>query len=324
MKLHSTRLFLAGLILFVLWACSLETGFPTQTSTPAAVEQVSSPGVTDIQTDTPTVEPTVTNTPNPAIRFAVIGDYGSGTSDEGDVAALVKSWKPDFILTTGDNNYPIGAAESIDYNIGQFYGEFISPYHGYYGKGADKNRFFPTLGNHDWMTLAAQPYMDYFSLPGNERYYHFSWGLVDFLAVDSDSNEPDGVGSSSRQAQWLRDELTASQLPWKVVYFHQPPYSSGLHGSTDWSRWPYKDWGATVVLSGHDHLYERLEIDGFPYFINGAGGGGLYEFANILDGSQKRYNAEYGAMLVTADEMMMKLQFFNVENVLIDEYNIHK
>jgi hypothetical protein len=65
------------------------------------------------------------------------------------------------------------------------------------------NQFFPTLGNHDWYTPGAQPYLDYFHLPGNERYYDFVWGPVHFFAIDSDENEPDGVNQSSVQAKWL-------------------------------------------------------------------------------------------------------------------------
>ncbi|MGB9586346.1 MAG: hypothetical protein ACPL7A_02865, partial [Anaerolineales bacterium] len=67
----------------------------------------------------PTATPT--DTPQPSIHFAVIGDYGSGDQNEANVAKLVKSWNPDFIITTGDNNYPIGSEATIDYNIGQFY-----------------------------------------------------------------------------------------------------------------------------------------------------------------------------------------------------------
>src|SRR5439155_5430524 len=77
------------------------------------------------------------------VRFAVIGDYGSPGQPERDVANLVKSWRPDFIITTGDNNYPHGAATTIDQNIGQYYHDFIFPYVGSYGVGATFNRFFP-------------------------------------------------------------------------------------------------------------------------------------------------------------------------------------
>ncbi len=85
------------------------------------------------------------------------------------MAVLIKNWDPDLIITTGDNNYPDGAADTIDENIGQYFHEFIAPYKGSYGEGAQENRFFPSLGNHDWHSPDAQPYLDYFTLPGNER-----------------------------------------------------------------------------------------------------------------------------------------------------------
>jgi tartrate-resistant acid phosphatase type 5 len=256
------------------------------------------------------------------VRFAVIGDYGSGDNHERAVTELVKSWAPDFIITVGDNNYPDGSTKTIDQNIGQFYHEYIYPYTGSYGQGADRLRFFPTLGNHDWNARGAAPYLDYFTLPGNERYYDFSWGPVHFFAIDADSREPDGVSRKSIQAQWLKEQLASSSLPWKVVFFHQPPFSSGYHGSVDWMRWPFQEWGASVVLSGHDHTYERLLINGFPYFVNGVGGGAIYSFGQILDGSQVRYNDDYGAMLVIADESQMTFQFFNIGGQLIDSYQI--
>lgn len=109
----------------------------------------------------------------------------------------------DFVITVGDNNYPSGAASTIDPNIGQHYHQFISPYRGSYGAGATTNRFFPTLGNHDWESLQCQngvctgPHFDSFTLPGNERYYEFEQGPVHFFALDSDPREPDGTTSTS-------------------------------------------------------------------------------------------------------------------------------
>lgn len=104
---------------------------------------------------------------------AVFGDYGIASTAERQVAQLVKSWNPAFIVTTGDNNYPNGAEATIDHNIGQFYHGFIrfGPlYRGRYRHaGAAEQAFFPTLGNHDWRTARAGPYMRYFDLPGNKR-----------------------------------------------------------------------------------------------------------------------------------------------------------
>lgn len=258
------------------------------------------------------------------VRFAVIGDYGSAGRGSAAVAAMVIGWSPDFILTTGDNNYPSGAAETIDDNIGQYYSDFISPYYGEYGTGGDINRFFPTLGNHDWLTDDAQPYLDYFTLPGNERYYDFVWGAVHFFALDAAFNEPDGVSMYSAQAEWLQTELAESVSPWQIVYMHMPPYSSGHHGSHEVMRWPYAEWGADAVIAGHDHNYERLLIDGFPYFVNGAGGGGLYAFDTPIEGSIVRYNRDYGAMLVEADTERIEFAFYAVYEggTLIDTYTL--
>jgi hypothetical protein len=256
------------------------------------------------------------------VRFAVIGDYGGGGQAEQDVANLVQSWEPDLVITTGDNNYPTGEAATIDRNIGQYYHQFIAPYTGSFGEGAEQNRFFPSPGNHDWDTPGLEPYLNYFTLPGNERYYDFTWGPVHFFAIDSDSREPDGVSSSSIQAAWLQERLVGSSAPWKIVYGHHPPYSSGIHGPIDWMRWPFKEWGATAYLASHDHTYERLLVDGFPYFVNGVGGAGIYDFEEISEGSQVRYNDDYGAILVKASQAEINFQFINRQGEIIDTYSL--
>lgn len=315
--LQPTLQALAGEALLTVAATPNPTTAPTATS--PAVTQVPQEAPLPATSQPPTAAPT---NPAPLTRFAVIGDYGAANSPEAAVATLVKSWNPDFIITTGDNNYPNGEQATIDDNIGQFYHEYIYPYKGKYGQGASSNRFFPTLGNHDWQTPGAQPYLDYFTLPNNERYYDFTWGPVHFFAIDADSREPDGVSSNSPQAMWLKAQLAASTSPWNVVYFHQPAYSSGIHGPTDWMQWPFKKWGASVVMSGHDHTYERLQIDGLTYFVNGLGGDSRYNFPNMQEGSQVRYNDDYGAMLVTANEQEMSFGFINTKGEVIDTFSL--
>jgi len=258
-------------------------------------------------------------------RFAVIGDYGSGNANERDVANLINSWNVDFVLTVGDNNYPSGAASTIDDHIGQFYSSFIYPYTGQYGASSPPNRFFPSLGNHDWITTGAAPYLNYFTLPGNERYYDTSWGPVHLFAVDSDSHEPNGNTSSSTQATWLHTQLAAATEPWKLCYMHHAPYSSGgEHGSNPTLQWPYQAWGATAVLAGHDHDYERIVQNGFPYFVAGLGGESRYSFGAPVAGSQVRYNDDYGAMLVTADDTQLTFQFISRAGALVDTYSLSK
>ena len=91
-----------------------------------------------------------------------------------------------------------------------------------------------------------------------------------------------GWAGHPRRQPGCRSGWLHSTSAWQVVYFHLPPYSSGYQGSVDWMRWPFAAWGADVVLSGHDHLYERLEVDGIPYVINGLGGGPIYPFMETL------------------------------------------
>jgi tartrate-resistant acid phosphatase type 5 len=325
------------ILAFLLSACASPVSSPVPMPLPTTAlptNVASQPPVVVLPTDTATVAatllPTVTAaptlTPEPqSVKFAVIGDFGLDGPAEADVSALIHGWKPDFIITVGDNNYPSGAASTIDVNIGKYYHDYIFPYVGTYGSGSDINRFFPTLGNHDWYTPNAQPYFDYFTLPGNERYYDFTWGPLHFFALDSDEHEPDGVNAGSVQAAWLKADLAASTSPWNIVYNHYPPFSSGsMHGSTDWMQWPFAAWGANAVLAGHEHLYERLLVDGIPYFTNGSGGGSLYNFGTPLPESQFRYSANYGAMLVTASDTDILFEFYNRVGKLIDSYQLTK
>jgi hypothetical protein len=262
------------------------------------------------------------------ITFAAIGDFGSDHISTRQVAQLVKSWQPQFIITLGDNNYPSGAADTIDRNVGQFYHEFICPYLGRYGAGAVSNRFFPCLGNHDWAATNAEPYLDYFTLPGNERYYTLVRGAVQLFCLDSDKHEPDGCTAGSMQAQWLQQQLSASRAVWRIVYLHHAPYSSGIfHGShtgeTAYMRWPFFDWGAQAVLAGHDHIYERVHTNGLVYFVNGLGGDSKDQMHfPPIPGSAKRYSADFGALRIDAAENYILFRFFNSRGAQVDSYRM--
>jgi len=258
--------------------------------------------------------------PPVAVQFAVIGDYGKAAYHLPEVAALVNGWAPDFIITLGDNNYENGEAATIDENIGQFFHQYIGNYSGGYGSGALSNRFFPALGNHDWRAADAQPYLDYFTLPGNERYYDFVQGPLHFFVIDSDPNEPDGITKDSAQALWLKEKLQASTSAWKIVYLHHTIYTSGLRAPNQELRWPFKAWGADLVLTGHDHFYERMVINDFAYIINGLGGKSLNSFGPKIPGSLVRYNADYGAVLAQASETHLNFKFINSSGQIIDSF----
>jgi tartrate-resistant acid phosphatase type 5 len=266
-----------------------------------------------------------------SLRFATIGDYGSAARNstnaaiERDVANLVLSWSPDLVITMGDNNYENGEARTIDTNVGQFYHSLIFPYQGSHCCGATENRFFPSLGNHDWNpTAGVSPHTAYFTLPGNERYYDFVRGPVHFFAVDSDTHEPDGVSSTSVQATWLRNRLAASTAPWKVVYFHHAPYTSGEDGTTPHMRWPFRSWGASVVMTGHSHNYERLVVDGLTYIVNGLGGAANLDgwISPPAAGSVRRYNANQGAQQCDVSAETFTCRFITRTGSLIDTFTL--
>ena len=263
-------------------------------------------------------------------RLAVIGDFGVGDANEAAVATLVNSWSPSAVLTVGDNNYENGEAATLDDNIGRDYHAYIQfnpAYKGRYaGQGSKQGaRFFPVLGNHDWRAAGAKPYLDYFDMPGNGRYYQARFGEVEIFAVDSDPHEPDGIDLHSKQATWLQAAMAHSTATWKVVTLHHPPYSSGYHGDNAVMQWPFAEWGAHLVMGGHDHHYERYSRPGITYLVLGTGGARLR--APILKPradaiAQVIYSNLHGALLMQVQGGELDLQFYNVNHQLIDSLRL--
>jgi hypothetical protein len=269
--------------------------------------------------------------------FAVIGDYGTGDAHEAAVEALVASWQPQFVVSLGDNHYSSAGGEGAsryDRSVGRYYGRWIErSLMGGSGE-ASRNAFFPCLGNHDYAGVfsGSSWYLDYFNLPGtqfssssgNERYYDFVQGDVHFFALNSNSEEPDGKSSGSRQAAWLKAELSRTTSRFNVVYDHHPPYSSDMrHGSTPQLQWPFGAWGADLVLSGHSHDYERVMRDGTTYVVNGLGGANRYRFDRPVRGSLVRYNMDWGAQRITVRGSVMTCEFFDVRGQLVDRFDVH-
>jgi tartrate-resistant acid phosphatase type 5 len=270
------------------------------------------------------------------LTIGVIGDYGSAylggasLSIVQRVANLIKSWNPDFIITTGDNNYPDGEASNIDTNIGQFFHEYIHPYLGTFGPGGTTNRFWPSIGNHEWSFGVSYlaPYLAYFTLPGNERYYCHRHGPAEIFACVGDQQEPDGAVPGSVQAMWLSNALASSTAPWRIVYFHASPYSSSAtHGShtheADNMLWPFEKWGTSVIYTGHNHQYERVLTNGLNYITIGLGGGRIDGFVTPIAGSLSRYNDTYGAVRLTVTETNLVSEFITIENEGIDSFTLH-
>jgi len=290
--------------------------------------------------------------PGPMI-WACVGDFGDDGPYEKLVANMIKEWNPAFIVTTGDNWYGPGNSSldpaNLDLVVGKYYGDFIFPYKGIYGSGATEQRMFACIGNHDQDPpgrLALE--MDYFSLPAS--HYDFVKGSVHFFVLNSGFNnsqvnvEPDGNTVTSKQAIWLQTKMALSTSPFKIVVLHHPPFSSTLSainvpplagdGTISFPdlQWPFKQWGADLLLCGHCHDYERLVgADGFNYIVNGAGGhpGQLADEPAIYHDppsalSVVRYNTLFSAIRGEADCRTLKLELFDTDGVVQDTVIITK
>ena len=131
----------------------------------------------------------------------------------------------------------------------------------------------------------------------------------------------DSTASMTAQKTWLQSALAASDAPWKVVAFHHPPYSSALHGSTPAMQWPFASWGADLVLTGHDHSWERIETGGVTYIVDGLGGAGRYGFrSTTVTGSVARYFAAWGALRLRVDATTLTGAFVTTAGTTIDRF----
>jgi 3',5'-cyclic AMP phosphodiesterase CpdA len=201
------------------------------------------------------------------MRFAVIGDWGTGDSDEAKTASQLitshQSASLDFVIAAGDNVYPNGSGRYFGKHFEQPFQHLIK----------DKINFYAVLGNHD-IEEGRQDQCQYplFNM-GGKNYYKLEKGdgLADFFMLDS-------TDFDAQQAGWLENGLKSSKAKWKVAVFHHPIYSSGKkHGSAFGLRKQleplFTKYGVNLALSGHDHIYERTKLQqGIQYFVTGAGG----------------------------------------------------
>lgn len=230
-----------------------------------------------------------------SVRFAVIGDTGSGTSKQRDVGNMMVQYRTifpfEFVLMMGDNLY--GGETPAD-----FVKKFSEPYKALLDS---KVKFYASLGNHD---QALQVNYENFNMNGKE-YYRFKKGNVAFYALNSNYMD-------TKQVKWLEDELSRDTSEWKVCFFHHPPYSSAKkHGSDSQLRDVvepiFVKYGVNVVLTGHDHVYERIKPQkGIYYFVSGAGG--QLRSGDVSDTSplsEKSYDRDMHFMLfeVAGDQM---------------------
>ena len=207
---------------------------------------------------------TAATAPPPAtsVRFAVKGDWGTGSSAQAAVTrrmcAEYRRSPFAFVLTTGDNFYqPDGVATAAN---------FTRPERCLTALGVT---WRAAWGNHD---LAGTSTADVLGSP--RRYYAVVAGPARILVLDG--NDPSDPG----QLRFIRDQLRDAEEPVRIVSFHQPINTSGLHAPADEARrlWePLLRRGrVTLVLQGHNHMYERLVVGGITYITTGGGGAQLY------------------------------------------------
>jgi len=230
-----------------------------------------------------------------SVRFAAIGDMGTGDPPQYEVAQRMvearRSFPFEFVIMLGDNIY--GGSKATDFEK-----KFELPYK--LLLDADV-KFYATLGNHD---NAKERFYKFFNMNG-ESFYSYKKGNVRFFVLNSNYVDP-------KQTAWLEKQLQdADNSDWKICFFHHPLYSSGrFHGpATDLRQLLeplFTKYGVDVVFAGHEHVYERsYPQNGIYYFTEGASGelrsGNLARSTNTAKG----FDTDRSFMLIeiAGDEM---------------------
>jgi hypothetical protein len=243
-----------------------------------------------------------------SVRFVVIGDTGTGTDQQHELAQVMFRYRQafpfEFVLMMGDNMY--GGEKAVDYKQ-----KFENVYRPLLDQ---KVKFYAALGNHD---ESNQRFYEFFNMEGQE-YYRFKKGDVSFYSLNSNYMD-------KKQVDWLNEKLAADTATWKVAFFHHPPYSSGgKHGSDTKLREIiepiFMKHGVNVVFSGHEHFYERIKPQkGIYYFISGSGG--KLRKGDVKKGSmltEKAFDRDMSFMLVEVNDQQMHFQVISRTGETVD------
>lgn len=252
-----------------------------------------------------------------SIKFAIIGDSGRGSVEQHAVAAQMVAYRQRFdyrfVLMAGDNIYE-GPASPEDYRL-----KFAEPYKLLLDAGV---RFYAVLGNHD---DPQQIHYGPFNMDGH-RYYTFTPPVdlitrldtrVRFFALDS--THLDG-----EQMKWLEHELYESKAEWKIALLHYPLYTSGryslvMRGPRFILESAFVSGGVNVVFSGHEHFYQRSELQkGILYFVSGGAGSLRAGDARPSPAIASSYDADYHFMLAEITDDGFYFQAINRLGETID------
>lgn len=261
--------------------------------------------------------------------FAAFGD-NTGNHNSYLVGNMITGWNPDFLLMLGDHNYTGDATKYADEN--RAFLPWIN-----YGKA------IAVPGNHDIDIEKGAAFYRFFKM--DRRFYDKRIGNVHVFAIDDGLNTaeasiyPEGTGVGCDAAVWLKEALSASQAPWKVVILHHDPFISANNGHTTYPRvrWPFKDWGADIVLFGHVHAYEHMYVqdpeshnNGIHMLCIGFGGFGLRSFTGGASfGSLFRFPISpatpvAGATKFTVTATTFQWDTYTVDGVLQETYTLTK
>jgi 3',5'-cyclic AMP phosphodiesterase CpdA len=243
-----------------------------------------------------------------SLKFAVIGDTGTGDSNQYRVAKALASARQnfpyEFVVMVGDNLYGSDTPSG-------FTKKFEVPYKPILDAGV---KFYAALGNHD---SPNQRLYKPFNMNG-QRFYTFKpKDGVRFFALDSNYMDP-------QQLQWLEKELKASGSDWKIAFFHHPLYSSAeRHGSDtalkDQLEPLFQKYSVDLVLTGHDHVYERIKPQkGITYFVVGNSAKLRKGDLEDIGLTAKGFDTGYGFMLAELDGDQMHFQVISDQGKTID------
>jgi len=228
------------------------------------------------------------------------GDIASCSYDDDEATAKLLDSIPGTVFTAGDNAYPNGTLA-----------EFTLCYQPTWGRHKARTR--PSPGNHDYRIPGAASYYSYFGAAAGDSgrgYYSYDLGAWHIISLNSNIS----MNAGSPQEVWLRGDLALHPAPCTLAYWHHPRFSSGGHGSSTASQplWvALYQANADVVISGHDHSYERFApqtpdgrrdiVHGIREFVVGTGGAGFYQFETIRKNSEKR-SRTHGVIKLTLRE----------------------
>ena len=245
---------------------------------------------------------------NGSVKFAVIGDTGTGDKHQLAVAKQLNATRAkfpfEFVVMVGDNIY--GGNSAKDYDR-----KFAVPYKPLLDAGV---KFYAALGNHD---DPSERYYKPFNMNG-ERYYTFKPADgVRFFALDS-------TYMDEKQLKWLDEQLAMSGSEWKIAFFHHPPYSSGeTHGSDETLRTQleprFVKAGVNVVLTGHEHFYERIKPQKGIYYFTSGGAAKLREGdVKSTELTAKKFDTGYHFMLIELLKDEMAFQVISDQGKTVD------